>query len=69
MLTNWNGKDDRDINFSYGQNTEVSYACSMTWRNEHYVFGGNTLKRQISKIIGCELKNIGEIFEHHFTLK
>ena len=62
VITNANGKDDRDIDFIMGRNTEIEESCSLTWRGEHYVFGGNSQKRQISKIIGCELRNIGELF-------
>ena len=58
-LTNSNGKDDR-IDFKFGEDTEVHESCSLTWRGEHYVFGGRYESRQISKIIGCELRNIGK---------
>ena len=45
VLTNANGKDDRDIDFIMGENTDVFYSCSLTWRGEHYVFGGYNYKR------------------------
>ena len=62
ILTNSNGKDDRDIDFIIGDNTEVYNSCSLTWRGEHYVFGGWNQRRQISKIVGCELRTIGKLF-------
>ena len=59
VVTNSNGKNDRDIDFIFGEDTQVYAPCSLTWRGEHYVFGGRYESRQISKIIGCELRNIG----------
>ena len=39
----------------------------MTWRGEHYVFGYRNQKRQISKIIGCELTNVAQLkFDHYY---
>ena len=36
-------------------------------RNEIIVFGGETQKRQISKLIDCRLKNIGQLnFDHAY---
>ena len=61
-LTNSNGKDDSDIDFIFGENTDVYQSCSLTWRGEHFVFGGLNERDQISKIIGCELKSIGKLF-------
>ena len=61
-LTNSNGKDDSDIDFIMGENTQVERSCSLTWRGEHYVFGGSSKEKQVSKIIGCELKSIGKLF-------
>ena len=65
VITNASGKDDRSINFQFGENTEVKYSCGVTFRNEHFIFGGNTLKTQISQVVGCKLKNIGQLtFQH-----
>ena len=69
LITNSNGKDDRDIDFVMGKNTEVENSCSLTWRGEHYVFGGYNRDRQISKIIGCELINIGEVLGPQTNVK
>ena len=39
----------------------------MTWQNELYIFGGDTKKKQISKLTGCELTKIGELdFNHEY---
>ena len=56
VITNASGKDDRDINFEINvYEAEVQSSCSMTWRGEHYVFGGVNKIDQIAKIVGCEL--------------
>ena len=65
MLTNASGKDDRDLNFVIDDDVEVEASCSLTWRGEHFVFGGWNKQNQIAKIIGCELKSVGELpFSH-----
>ena len=62
VLTNASGKDDRDINFVVDVNeNEVQNSCSLTYRGEHYVLGGINYPRQIAKIVGCALKNVGEL--------
>lgn len=61
IITNANEKKDRNFFFLYGEETEVKYACSLTWMNELYVFGESSNKKQISELIGCQLKNIGEL--------
>ena len=38
------------------------FSCSITWRNEYYIFGGaGDNKRQISKLAGCQLSSIGAL--------
>ena len=66
VLTDDSGKDDRDLNFAIDDDVEVYASCSLTWRGEHFVFGGYEIANyQIAKIIGCELKNVGELpFSH-----
>ena len=67
VLTNASGKDDRDVNFVIDDGVEVDSSCSLTWRWEHFVFGGGRKRNQIAKIIGCELKSVGELpFEHQY---
>ena len=49
-----------------GSDSEIRGSCSVTWQNVFYVFGGNTKKRQISKLDGCELKSVGTLeFDHN----
>ena len=33
----------------------------MTYRNQHYIFGGDSNKKQILQITGCSLTNIGTL--------
>ena len=49
------------------QGTEIDRSCSITWQNQHYVFGGTNEKTQISKIVGCGLTKIGDLdFDHYY---
>ena len=67
MITNASGRNDRNFYFLMRENTQVYYSCSITWRNEHFVFGGYNEKKQISQIIGCELKRVGSLaFDHYY---
>ena len=53
----------------YGEDTEVFYSCSISWRNQFFVFGGfsPSLKRQISKLVGCKLSRVGTLdFDHSY---
>ena len=67
MLTNAFGKDDRDVNFVIDDGIEIYKSCSLTWRGEHFVFGDHNKRNQIAKIIGCQLKSVGELpFSHYY---
>ena len=61
IITNASGREDRNFYFEYGEKTEVDRSCAITWRNEHYVFGGYSNDRQVSKIKSCKLERIGEL--------
>merc|ERR1711892_882316 len=66
IITNAAGRQDTNFDFVFGEGTEVDYSCSMNWKNELYIFGGRSKKRQISKLIGCQLTRIGELeFDHY----
>ena len=66
VITNASGKEDRDINFTKDDNVGVEAACSVTWRGEHFVFGGRYDRNLIAKIIGCQLKKVGELPFYHY---
>ena len=50
-----------DFEFSLGQDTEVFYSCSLTWRGQFFIFGGDKEKSQISTINGCRLERVGSL--------
>ena len=74
VITDSTGKVEyrgRDFHFHYGRGTEVYASCSVKFRNEFYVFGGEQnhgkRKDQISKVTDCSLKKIGKLeFEFAF---
>ena len=61
LLVDAEGRRYPKIVMSFGNGTEVSYSCSVTFRNRFYVFGGENQSRQISKVTKCELKRIGSL--------
>ena len=65
VLTDSYGKNERDLDFIINLNTEVYHSCSLTWRGEHYVFGGQLMSQQIAKIHDCGLMKIGKL-QHKF---
>ena len=65
VITDASGRDDQSIDFEFEENTEVDNSCGVKWRNEMYIFGGKRKTKQVSQIVGCQLKNIGELkFKH-----
>ena len=47
--------------------SQVYWSCSLTWRNELFVFGGIPNRRQISKLVKYSLKVIGSLsFDHKY---
>ena len=66
LLVDATDRQDGNFLMLIDTDSEVRSSCSVTWKNEFYVFGGNSKKRQISKLNGCELKSIGTLgFDHH----
>ena len=66
VLTNAAGREDKDFNFEIDAKAEVYHSCSLTWKNELYVFSGYNKKTQISKVQSCRLAPIGRLaFEHY----
>ena len=48
LSINYSG-DYREASFQYGSSTEVYYSCSVEYKNEFYVFGGENIKNQVNK--------------------
>ena len=67
VLTSAAGREDKDFNFEIDEEAEVYQSCSLTWENEFYVFGGKSMKKQISKVSSCRLEPIGQLaFDHYY---
>ena len=68
LIVDSNGRQDELGCFAHDQNAEVLRACSVTWQNEFYIFGGELNNRQISKLIGYNLKVVGSLaFDHYWA--
>ena len=66
FLVDANGRNDANIFMVFDEGTEVYHSCSLTWRNEFFVFGGDQQNRQISKLSGCRLSLVGTLaFDHY----
>ena len=66
IITNSSGLEDRLFRFELENTTQIYRSCSITWQNRHYVFGGSMHRTQISQIVGCQLKKIGDLsFDHN----
>ena len=59
LITNSSGHVDSNLSFKV--EAEVNFSCGLTYRGEHFVFGGSTKTTQIAKIDGCQLKTIGQL--------
>ena len=49
------------LDFSFGQGTQVDESCSLQWRNQYYVFGGDDRERQVSIVNNCGLERKGTL--------
>ena len=70
VITDANGKEeymDKDFSFTFGQDTEVYHSCSVTLRDELFIFGGMDDSRQITKLNGCKLERVGTLSFSHFA--
>ena len=68
LLTNSAGREDKDFNFEIDEEAGVSNSCSLTWKNELYVFGGDIgseTNTQISKVTSCRLETIAQLAFNH----
>ena len=65
--TMWHdGKEKKPI-IVYNEKTEVHYSCSITWKGDFFIYGGDTEESQISKLNGCKLERIGTLpFPHYW---
>ena len=66
MLVNSEGEQKQLSCFERDDNTEAYMHCSLTWKNQLHIFGGNTDWRQISRLNGYRLERIGTLSFDHF---
>ena len=52
---------DKQTDFTFSSGTEVEGSCSVVWRDEMFVFGGNNQNHQISKVESCRLTLVGQL--------
>ena len=71
IITNNRGlllQSDKDFALTFDQ--DVSKSCSLTWRGDFYIFGGDRQsksERQILKLIDCIIFPLGSLsFEHYY---
>ena len=61
LIINASGELGSGFTFSFGDKTEAYRSCSITWQKELFVFGGRFEQTQISKVIDCQLRQVGEL--------
>ena len=63
VLAHQNGEITRQLMVNFDQDTSAGGSCSLVWKNEFHIFGGNldSTKTQISKLDSCMLKRIGDL--------
>ena len=66
ILLDFNGKEIDGLGFEFGENAYADRSCSVTYKDEHYVFGGADFN-QISKIDGCQLTRQAEDLPFNFN--
>ena len=67
LIIDAHGRNDNNFLFRFDEDTAVvSGSCSLTYQNMLYIFGGKGSNyRQISMLIGCQLRRIGSLdFDH-----
>ena len=61
VVLNVKGESYRPF-FELGNGVSVSWSCSLTWKNNFYIFGGaGGQKRQRSKLVGCKMTRLGSL--------
>ena len=65
LLLNSEGEKEELACFDRDNTTEAYASCSINWNNQLFIFGGNTERRQISRLTGHKLERVGSLdFEH-----
>ena len=53
------------LDFEFGNGTEVYNSCSLQWQNQYFVFGGRNEKRHVSMVNGNRLERKATL-DFHF---
>ena len=61
MVVNSAGEQEELKCFKPDSKTETYYSCSVNWKNQLFIFGGRTERRQISRLTGHRLKRVGNL--------
>ena len=62
VVLNAKGESYRPFNFELGNAVSAAYSCSLTWRNNYYMFGGSGGQdKQISKLVDCKMTRMGSL--------
>ena len=65
MLLNSEGEQEKLACFERDDTTEAFYSCSINWKNQLFIFGGNKERQQISRLTGHKLEQVGSLdFDH-----
>ena len=65
MLINQAGEQEELKCFNRDTETEAWGSCSIVWQGQFHIFGGKQKLRQISRLTGHKLENIGQLdFDH-----
>ena len=61
MLVNSAGEQHQLNCFERDSETASHKSCCVNWKNQLFIFGGQTNKRQISRLTGHRLKRVGHL--------
>ena len=59
IMTDLNGKEMSCPGFTIADDVDVAASCAVTYKDQFFVYGGYTHKRQIAKVTNKSLINIG----------
>ena len=66
MLISTGGEQEKLACFEPDSTSEALDSCSINWKNQFYIFGGWTKRRQISRISGYKLERLDDLpFDHY----
>ena len=67
MLISTGGEQEELACFEPDSTSQAHYSCSINWKNQFYIFGGQVPeKRQISRISGYKLEHLADLPFDHF---